>query len=212
MHNRLLKVTTPFCIILSDPQMKLIASFLLLVSLVSASAVAQNTTEPSSKMVTQIDSVVLPRPRTSPVALAQYKSGEKYIRVVYGQPLKRGREIFGVLEPFGQVWRTGANEATEITFTSDVRINGKPLRAGTYTLFSIPNASKWTIIFNSELGQWGAFSYNAAKNVLTTEVAASSVKEIYEAFTIKFEETRNGVDMQLIWDKTKVAVPIAFER
>lgn len=198
--------------------MKVFVSAWVLLWLGNAALMAQNTTaEVKNKTVTPLtstpaDSVVMPRPRTSPVALAQHKSGDQYIRVVYGQPLKRGREIFGVLQPFGEVWRTGANEATEITFAKDVRINGKPLRAGTYTLFTIPNATQWTIIFNSDLGQWGAFSYNASKNVLTTEVATSTTKELYEAFTVKFEETRTGVDLLLIWDRTKVAIPVAFER
>jgi len=158
------------------------------------------------------DSVVMPRPRTSPVAIAQYKSGDIYMRVIYGQPLKRGREIFGVMQPFGEVWRTGANEATEITLTKDIKFGGRPLRAGTYTLFTIPNADKWTIILNSELGQWGAFSYNAAKNVLTVDAGLQRSAEIYEAFTIKFEETKTGADLYLLWDKTKVVVPLTFDK
>lgn len=199
--------------------MKPFALIITLFWLGSIALLAQNTTitESKSKSVTPFagtpaDSVVLPRPRTSPVAIAQYKSGDAYVRVVYGQPLKRGREIFGVLQPFGELWRTGANEATEITFTKDVRLGGKPLRAGTYTLFTIPNQNQWTIILNSELGQWGAFSYNAAKNILTTDVPSTTIKELYEAFTIKFDETKTGAELHLLWDKTKVTVPLLFEK
>ena len=171
--------------------------------------------EPKAKaavLTAAADSVVTPRPRTSAVAIAQYKAGEVYMRAVYGQPLRRGREIFGVLQPYGQLWRTGANEATEVTFTRDVRFGGKLLRAGTYTLFTVPDSTKWTVICNGDLGQWGAFGYNAAKNVLTVDVAPTTTREIYEAFTIRFDETKTGADMVLLWDKTRVAVPITFEK
>ncbi len=135
-----------------------------------------------------------------------------YIKAVYGQPLKRGREVFGALEPYGRVWRTGANEATEITTTKDLRIGGKTLKAGTYTLFTIPQKDKWKVLFNSDLGQWGAFKYDPAKDVLVTEVPVSQTPETYEAFTIRFDETRTGADMVLVWDKTRVAVPLTFSR
>jgi hypothetical protein len=83
----------------------------------------------------------------------------KNVKVTYGQPSKKGRVIFGDLVPYGEVWRTGANEATEITFSSDVVISGKTIKAGTYTLFTIPQKNTWTIILNSELKQWGSYGY-----------------------------------------------------
>ncbi|MDJ1500948.1 DUF2911 domain-containing protein [Xanthocytophaga agilis] len=191
-----------------------ITSLLLSYQFVSAQSPTKEPVlkTPSLPVSSRVDSIITPRPRTSPVALAQYKSTNMYIRVVYGQPLKRGREVFGVLQPFGQVWRTGANEATEITFTKDVKFGGKPLRAGTYTLFTIPDAEKWTIILNGELGQWGAFSYDPSKNTLTVDAKADIIKETYEAFTIKFDETKAGADLSLLWDKTKVTIPITFEK
>lgn len=164
----------------------------------------------TAKPMAPIDSVVLPRPRTSPVAVAFYKTPNNYIKVVYGQPYKRGREVFGVMEPYGQVWRTGANEATEITFTKDVRFGGKPLKAGTYTLFTIPNKDKWTVILNSDLGQWGAFGYDASKNVVTLDTPIAALREMYEAFTIKFEDAKGGANLCLLWDRTRVAVPLVF--
>lgn len=85
------------------------------------------------------------------------------ITVKYGQPSKRGRVIFGGLEQYGKVWRTGANAATEITFKKDVNFGGKPVKAGTYTLFSIPEEKEWTVILNSELKQFGAFGYEKSK-------------------------------------------------
>src|SRR5688572_31274397 len=96
------------------------------------------------------------KPRPSPLAIAAIRYKDAYIKVTYSQPLKRGREIFGKVVPFDQVWRTGANEATEITTTKNIQINGTLLKAGTYSLFTIPQKEKWTIIINSELGLWGA--------------------------------------------------------
>jgi hypothetical protein len=158
------------------------------------------------------DSVVTPRPRTSPMAVAFIKTQNQYIKVVYSQPFKRGREVFGDLEPYGEIWRTGANEATEITITKDVKVAEKLLKAGTYTLFSIPAKDKWTIIFNTELGQWGAFKYDKSKDILKFDVPVSQPKEIFEAFTIKFNETKTGADMLMAWDKVKVVVPFTFSK
>jgi hypothetical protein len=161
--------------------------------------------------VTQ-DSVVVPQLRKSPMAIAKYQSNAVYIKAVYGQPSKRGRVIFGELEPYGKVWRTGANEATEVTFTKDVKIAGKSLKAGTYTLFTIPNPDKWTVIINSELGQWGAYKYEKEKDLLSFEVPVTKPEYRYEAFTIEFEETKAGADMELLWDTTRVAIPLTFSK
>src|SRR6516164_3013766 len=92
--------------------------------------------------------------RTSLMAVASILYKDSYFKIVYSQPQKRGREIFGKLVPFGQVWRTGANEATELTATADINVNGVLLKAGTYSLFSIPEKDKWTIVINRDLGQW----------------------------------------------------------
>ncbi len=188
--------------------MKRMALLLLAACALAADAAMAQGTNPEVKK----DSVVTPRPRTSPMAVSSFKRPSIYIKAVYGQPMKRGREIFGALEPYGQVWRTGANEATEITTTKDIRVGNKTLKAGTYTLFSVPEKDKWKIIFNSDLGQWGAFKYDPTKDVLTTEVPVTQSAELYEAFTIKFDETRTGADMMLAWDKTKVLVPLSFSK
>ncbi len=160
------------------------------------------------------DSIVKPQVRNSPIVIANLKTAENnYVKCTYGQPLKKGREIFGNLVPFGKLWRTGANEATEVTFTTNIKIGETSLPAGTYTLFSIPDKENWTIILNSELGQWGDFTYNAANNVLTYLVPVSKNSDIYEGFTIQFEDqsgesTLGGFIMNLLWDTTKISVPI----
>ena len=157
----------------------------------------------------EYDSIVKPQVRNSPIMIANLKTTENiYVKCTYGQPLKKGREIFGNLIPYGKLWRTGANEATEITFTTNIQIGESALQAGTYTLFSIPNKDKWTIILNSELGQWGDFSYDASKNILIYDAKVNSNSDIYEGFTIQFEEVKNGFNMLLLWDNAKVIVPI----
>ncbi|MBO9153637.1 DUF2911 domain-containing protein [Chitinophaga sp. GCM10012297] len=131
----------------------------------------------------------------------------KNVKISYGQPSKRDRIIFGRLVPYGEVWRTGANGATEITFTKNAIFGGKPVKAGTYTLFTIPGEKKWMFILNSELGQWGAFKYNEikGKDVLQVTVPASSVKgTAVEKLTITLPSNK----LVLEWDKTRVEVPV----
>lgn len=129
------------------------------------------------------------------------------VKVSYGQPSKRGREIFGKLVPYGEVWRTGANEATEITFAKDGSFGGKPVKAGTYTLFTIPGESEWTFILNSALKQWGAYKYGEIKDkdVLQVKAKSSAISgEAVEKLTITLPKGK----LLLEWDKTKVEVPV----
>ena len=151
------------------------------------------------------------RPRPSPLAMckAQYKS--TYIRILYSQPHKRGRSIFGNLVPYGEVWRTGANDATEITTTQKMLVAGKELRAGTYSLFTIPGEKTWIIIFNSDLGLWGSFNYNPQKDVLRVEVPVEQVHSpIYEPFTMSIDQTNERAIWRLMWDQVVVKVPLQF--
>jgi hypothetical protein len=131
----------------------------------------------------------------------------KDITVTYGRPYKKGREIFGGLEKYGQVWRTGADQATEITFAKDVTFGGKPVKAGTYTLFTIPNENEWTIILNSQLKQWGAYEYDKHKDkdVLQVTVPVKKLDKVVEQHTIRFTPEN---DMIIEWDQTQVTVPV----
>ncbi len=152
------------------------------------------------------------KPRPSPMATVSSRYKDTYIKVTYSQPHKHGRVIFGELVPYGQVWRTGANEATEITVTRDVKINGLDVKAGTYSLFTIPEKSSWTIILNKDLGLWGAYNYNAKMDVLRFEVQVTPVTEfVYEAFSILLDPKNNRADLVLAWDRTKVIIPIQFQ-
>ncbi|MBC7851003.1 MAG: DUF2911 domain-containing protein [Chitinophagaceae bacterium] len=139
----------------------------------------------------------------SPKATAEGKD----VSVTYGQPSKKGREIFGKLEPFGKVWRAGANEATEITFAKDTKFGGKEIKAGTYTLFVTPNASEWMVILNSERKQWGAYKYEEikAKDVLKVNVPVKKLDNVVEKLTYRF--TGNN-ELVIEWDQTQATIPV----
>ncbi len=130
------------------------------------------------------------------------------VKVTYGQPSKKGRVIFGGLEKFGTVWRTGANGATEITFKKDGKFGGKSVKAGTYSLFSKLGEKEWTIILNSELKQWGAYGYDKIKdkNVAEVTVPVKTLKDVVEKLTI----TTDDKTLTISWDTTSVAVPMEF--
>lgn len=132
------------------------------------------------------------------------------IRVVYSRPQLNGRKVFGELQEYGQVWRLGANEATEIEFFKDVKINNKKIKKGRYTLDCIPFADKWTIIINRETDTWGSFKYDSSKDVVRMDVPVTKT-ESTEALTIIFEKTAIGANMLMYWDDVKAALPIEFK-
>jgi hypothetical protein len=165
-----------------------------------------------------------PSRRPSPLGWSRIALGDTYLSVTYGRPYKRGRNnIFGAKDaivPFGERWRTGANEATEITLTGTVLVGGKPLRAGTYSLFATPGPDTWTVHFNSRLGLDGLGTFVDNKftpvelgptDVLVVTAKAVQLPEDKEVdqFTIDFERTATGADMVLRWIRTEVRVPIA---
>lgn len=147
-------------------------------------------------------------PRLSPLQLARTPLGDAYVKVHYSSPRRRGRKIFGDLVPFGELWRTAANEATEITFTGDTQIGDQELSAGTYSLFSIPEETQWTLIINRGLGQNGTSQYSEEEDALRITVPIIQLDSVREAFTILFEEGEDGVDMVIEWDQTRVALAL----
>ena len=160
------------------------------------------------------------KPDKSPMDMAYFpdhfahdrKDGEKaIIRVTYSRPSKNDREVFGKLVPYGAVWRTGANESTEIKFYQDVELNGKKVKAGSYSLFTIPGEKEWAIILSSDLDYWGAYKYNEKNDVMRTTASVSALNEPLESFSIQFESKgdNKGV-MKLAWDKTVAEVPFSY--
>jgi len=138
------------------------------------------------------------------------------IKVVYCQPYKKGRLIFGeekdgALQPYGKYWRLGANEATEITFSKDINFAGNPVGAGTYRMYAVPGAATWQVTLNSELGKWGAMEADHALDVLKVDVPAGTAPSETEQFTINFGSDTTGIKMDFVWDKTLVSVPITLQ-
>ncbi len=140
----------------------------------------------------------------------------KNVSVVYSQPSKRDRVIFGnegsgSLEPYGKVWRTGANEATEITFKKDVMFGGKPVKAGTYSLYSIPGEKEWTVILNPEMKQWGAFKYDKVKDKNVAEVTVPTKNYKASAEKLMFD-VKDDNKLAFQWDKQGFEVPIKYQK
>lgn len=167
-----------------------------------------------------------PGRRASPVGIARTQIGDAYVKVTYGRPYVRGRLIFGpdttALVPFGRVWRTGANEATEITLTRPLLVSGTPLEAGTYAMFTVPGPSSWAIHFSPQVGldgtgrldpATGDFTpdvYDPSRDVAIVRAPAMPMDRVVDPFTLEFEPTERGADLVLRWERTEVRVP--FER
>ncbi len=138
---------------------------------------------------------------------SNYKVSDKAVRVIYGRPQLKGRSMSD-LAPAGKVWRTGANEAAEITFYKDVKVGGTAVSAGTYSLFTIPGEGEWTVILNKNLNQWGAYSYDKGADVARVKAAATSDGKSLEEFSITFKEVDGGAHMVIGWGATRVVVPV----
>jgi hypothetical protein len=141
------------------------------------------------------------------------KDGESaLVKVSYSRPFLNGREIFGKKEPYGKVWRAGADESTEIKFYKDATFGGKKVKAGTYSLFAIPGEKEWTIILNSDLDYWGAYKYREAADVarVTVPLSAKPAAPI-ENFSIVFTGDKpDKAVMAMGWETSVVEVPITF--
>ena len=130
-------------------------------------------------------------------------------RVIYSRPQKAGRDIFGGIISYGQVWRVGANEVTEIEFFKNARIGDKNVPKGRYSLYAICNETNWTIILNKERDVWGLY-YNPSKDVLRTNVLVVNTQIITEVFTMYFDDKNGITNLVIMWDNVKVSVPIQF--
>ncbi len=149
--------------------------------------------------------------KASPEQTVTFNEGAKHVEVFYNRPSKKGREIFGGLVPYGEVWRTGANEATTFTTETELVIDGKMLPAGKYTLWTIPEQDKWTVIFNNKQYDWGINwdgtpVREAEADVLKVQVPTQVTNSPVEMFTISFDQSIPA--MEMAWDMTKISVPI----
>lgn len=137
---------------------------------------------------------------------SSYKESNKLIRITYSRPQLKGRSI-EQLAPKGKVWRTGANEAAELTLYTDMMFGNTKINAGTYTFYMIPGDKEWTAIISTDLNVWGSYFYKKENDVARLNVPVTTSNETLEAFSMAFEEADNGVHLHLGWGNTRVAVP-----
>lgn len=137
---------------------------------------------------------------------SSYKESNKLIKITYGRPQLKGRGM-NDLAPAGKVWRTGANEAAELTLYTDMMLGDSKVKAGTYTFYVIPGEKEWTAIISTDLNVWGSYFYKQENDVARLAVPVSMAEESLEAFSIAFEKSDDGVHMHLGWDKVRVAIP-----
>jgi Protein of unknown function (DUF2911) len=148
--------------------------------------------------------------RPSPAASAACDlGGGKTIKTDYSSPRMKGRKIFGDLVPYGKVWRTGANDATTFVTSSDVVVGGKTVPAGSYTLFTVPGADKWTLIINKKTAEWGIPYKYESDELARIDMKASKLPSPLENFTISYEKSGNGCTLQMEWETTRASVDIS---
>ena len=131
------------------------------------------------------------------------------VKVVYGRPQKQGQEIFGHVIPYGKIWRTGANEATEVKFYKEVQFGDTKVSAGTYVLLTIPGEKEWEVILSAKTDVLGAFQYDPSYDVARIKVPVQKA-ETLEAFSIAFKKVDKDLQMVLGWDATRVKIPLQF--
>ncbi len=129
-------------------------------------------------------------------------------RVIYGRPAMNGRSIFGGIIKYNELWRLGANEATELELFSSVKLGNKILTKGRYTLFCIPSETKWTLIVNKDNFCWGSFTYDMKKDIIRTDIKPEKNEETVEIFTLFFEEKANTANLVFLWDDLKASIPL----
>ena len=157
------------------------------------------------------DAQQIKTPAPSPTQTIKQDFGISSIELIYSRPGMKGRKIFGDLVPFGKVWRTGANSATRIKFSDDVTIGGQALKAGEYAVYTVPNENEWEIIINKGSANWGT-EYKMEDDLFRVKVKSASVDKPVENFTMQFANVKsNTIDLQIMWDKTSVSVPIVTD-
>jgi Protein of unknown function (DUF2911) len=152
-------------------------------------------------------------PAASPACTLKQRVGLTDIEIVYSRPGVKNRTIFGGIVPYGQVWRTGANQATKITFSTPVKLEGHEIPAGIYALFTIPGENEWMIIINKGANQWGSFQYNERDDVVRFQVTPVTLKDTrIETFCIEFNRVRDeSAVLTLVWDRTVVPIQMEVE-
>lgn len=153
---------------------------------------------------------LMPQPSSGQTIVQDFGLGK--VTLNYSRPLVNGRQIFGGLVPYNEIWRTGANSATTITFTDEVNFGGTNVAAGTYALFTIPGKTEWTVVLNKAAKQWGSYNHKDADDVVRVKVKPTKTASKVEAFTIQFNNVTPGkLDLNIAWDDTQVNVPVMVD-
>jgi DUF2911 family protein len=147
--------------------------------------------------------------RPSPPASAECKfSDGKTVKIDYSSPRAKGRKIFGELVPFGKVWRAGANEATTFVTDSAVVVGGKNVPAGSYTIFAVPEADKWTLVISKKTGEWGTDYPGEGEDLARVAMSVSKTSAPVENFTIGFDQAGSKCTLHMDWENTRASVDI----
>lgn len=145
----------------------------------------------------------------SPLDVVLFRDENKtpIARVLYSRPQMRDREIFGSLVPYGEIWRTGANEATELTLYTDMIVGNETVEAGTYTLFTIPKENEWVVVLNNSTNIWGAYDYHVEDDLVRITVPVKQSETTIEALSMAFAPTEEGAKLQIGWADRYIEVP-----
>ncbi|MDZ4744410.1 MAG: DUF2911 domain-containing protein [bacterium] len=165
----------------------------------------------TAMLVASLSAQELKLPALSPTATLTQEFSTSKIEIVYSRPSARGRKVMGELVPFGEVWRTGANSATKVTFGEDVWVGGKEVKAGTYSLYTKPTPGEWEVIINKNTGNWGAFGYAVTDDVARFNVRPTMLHghDMVETFTIWISDiTYSTCNIKLAWENTEIVIPV----
>ena len=161
--------------------------------------------------LTTVNAQTIKTPQPSPTQTIKQDFGISSAELIYSRPGIKNRKIFGDLVPFGKVWRTGANSATRLKFSDDVTFGGQTLKAGEYAVYTIPNEKEWDIIINKGSANWGT-DYKQEDDVMRVKAKPTKLDQPVESFTMQFANVKaNSMDLEIIWDKTAVSVPITTD-
>jgi hypothetical protein len=190
--------------------MRLALLSFFLTAVVAAAAQSNGNTVPTLDK-SPMDMVYFPA--NYPVLKIQEKVTQPPVaRVIYSRPQTNNRTIFGDLIEYGKVWRLGANEATEVEFFKDVKIGGKKVVKGRYTMYALINPEQWTMILNKETDTWGSFKYDEKKDAVRMNVPVQKLPQTIDAFSLFFDKaSADSVNLVVEWDTVKVALPIALK-
>lgn len=154
-----------------------------------------------------IAQVKLPAPSPTQTIKQDFALGT--IEVTYSRPLMKGRKIFGGLEAYGTMWRTGANAATRLKFTEPVELAGKKVDTGTYVLYTTPGVDSWEVIINRGINNWGIDGYKESEDVVRFKVDPIKLKQSVESLTMQFDNVKpESCTLSIMWDKTAIAIPV----